>query len=635
MTRNQLLNGNLAAPFLLLALVTANQSVFRLGALPFGWTVLLVAGIAFVAVAAPDVRLGAGRRDHLRWWNVLLGGAIVAPLLVTFALGWNRDFPFSGDHYFHVGQAYRIAYWWMSPPASATVRVPTLEDVISLLQHPAGLLLSRGVVLALLLLATALTYRWRRAAALLLATVALTGWGLAEATVFLRYPAGGYFAAMPFLGPAFFFLHSVEFAGRTANVLAPLVWLFGLRPWLIGRWPDWRVLPFGILLFWQQDVIYYFDTVYLEPWSFTFCLLAVEVLIARGSRGAPLSCLLVGAAAAVKEPAILALPLVWLAGAPWRKSWRDVFVLSGAGFAAGAAFVLYVVARNNAAAASGEVNRGFQFGFPPGSLTVYAQEFVHRMQAAFAGTSGWLMLIAIAALFIAIWWLRSRHLQIACLAATGVGLVLFFLADKNSAGWVGYFRFFMATVPFFAAGVLALGYGLRRNGVLIAGAVAAVLQAPSAVTAIGRAAGPITGLNFIESYDAAIFFPMKALLAEARGKGLLQPNAAVLANAPDPSMRPIPGIPVVYGPPGQLMCQCSKDHPAVMTLFVRYANLDAPFVKSRRPGTAFGPPRAREQLWRKGLAERPMCLAELRRTCGYVLERAEGGEPVAALGLSR
>ena len=60
---------------------------------------------------------------------------------------------------------------------------------------------------------------------------------------------------------------------------------------------------------------------------------------------------------------------------------------------------------------------------------------------------------------------------------------------------------------------------LRRNGALIAAAVALVLQAPSAVNAIAKAAGPITGLNFIENYDAAIFFPMKSLLAEARKKG--------------------------------------------------------------------------------------------------------------------
>jgi hypothetical protein len=54
---------------------------------------------------------------------------------------------------------------------------------------------------------------------------------------------------MPFLGPAYL-LRNVELACRLPNVLAPLVWLFVLRPWLIGRWPDLRVLAFAVALFW-------------------------------------------------------------------------------------------------------------------------------------------------------------------------------------------------------------------------------------------------------------------------------------------------------------------------------------------------------------------------------------------------
>lgn len=630
---DRMAKGNLAPPFLFLAAVVANQSVFRLGALPVVWVVLILASVAFVALTAPDVHLGAVRRDRLHTWNILAGGLIIAPLIVAFGYGWNRDFPFSGDHYFHMGQAYRIAYWWMSIPGSAPIRVPTPTDVVSLLHDPARLLLSRGALLMVLTATTIWVYLRSRLAALLLATLAIIGWGLNEATIFLRYPAGGYFAAMPFLGPAFM-LHDVELAGRTANVAAPVIWLFALRPWLLGRWPDLRVLPFGILLFWQGEVIYYFDSVYLEPWSLVFCFLAVEVLVARGSRGAPLSCLLVGAAAAVKEPAIVILPFVWVAGAPWRKSWRELFTLSGAGFASGAAFVLYDVARQSAAAASGETGRGFQPRWPSGLFEAYAHEFMHRMGAAFSGTSGWLMLAAVVVLFGTIWWLRSRRLQIACLAVMGLELVSLFLIDKNSAAWVGYFRFFLVAMPFFAAGVLALGYGLRRTGALVTSAVVIVLQAPSAMTAMALAAGPITGLNFIENYDAALFFPMKSLLSEAHEKGLLPAGAVVLANAPDPTMRPIPGIPVTYGPPGELFCACSKERPAVMGLFVRFANLDGDLA-SGEPGRHFGPPKDRERLWRAGLDQRPMCLAELRRTCGHVLERIEGGEPVAVLGLSR
>lgn len=635
MLRKQLASGNLAAPLFCVAAVVLNQSVFRLGAMPLAWAALFIAAVAIVAFAVPDIRLGAVPRARLHSLNVLIGCVIVAPLIVTFAIGWNRDFPFSGDHYFQVGQAYRMLFWWLSPPASPIVRVPTLEDVQSLLRHPAGLVLSRVTVLLLLTAASAALYRWHRLAALLFATLAFVGWGLCEQTIFLRYPGGGYFAVMPFLGPAYA-LHNVELAGRVANVAAPIVWLFALRPWLVGRWPDLRVLLFGVLLFWQQDVIYYFDSVYLEPWSIVFCLLAIEMLIARGSRGAPLACLLIGAAAAVKEPAILVLPLFWFADAPWRRSWNDVFALSGSALAAGAPFVLYFGARNNVAAAVDiEAGRGFHFAVPTGSLTNYAQEFAHRMLAAFSVTGGLLFLAALVILLVMIWRLPSRRLPIACLAGAGAGLVLFFLVDRGSIGWIGYFRFFLPSMPFLAAGALALGYALRRNAALIAGAVALVLQAPGASNSIAKAAGPITGLNFIENYEAAIFFPMKSLLAEARNKGLLASNAAVLASAPDTSMRVIPGIPVNYGPPGTLMCECSQEHPAVMDLFVRYVNLAAPFANRASANNPYSPPPDRDELWRLGRSERPMCVAKLQQTCGHVLQRIEGGELVAVLGTAK
>ena len=149
------MSGNLVAPLFCVFAVVINQSIFRLGAMPLYWAALFVAAVALVAVAASDIRLAAATRAPWHWTGVLLGGVIVAPLLITFAIGWNRDFPFSGDHYFHVGQAYRLAFWWLSPPVSPPFRVPTLDDVRSLVQHPAGLVGSRAAVLLMVAIAVA------------------------------------------------------------------------------------------------------------------------------------------------------------------------------------------------------------------------------------------------------------------------------------------------------------------------------------------------------------------------------------------------------------------------------------------------------------------------------------------------
>jgi hypothetical protein len=622
----RLAGSNMAAPLFCVGIAVLNGAVFRLGAMPLAWALLFAAAVAVVALAAPDLRM-LTPPGRLRGWNVALGVLVLAPLVVTFALGWNRDFPFSGDSYFHMGQGARIAYWWLSPAGSATVRVPSPDDVRALFGHPFGLTVSRIALLLILAGAVAAIYRYGRISAVVFSVVAVTGWGLCEATIFLRYPAGGYVATLPFIGPAFV-LRNVELAGRLANVAAPVLWLFVLRPWLVGRWPDPRVLPFALLLLWQNETIYFFDSVYLEPWSLVFCLLAVELLVARGATVAPQACLMIGLAAAVKEPAILALPFVWLAGAPWRRSWRELSTLTGAAVAAGAPFVLYFVARKDLDADALETSRDFQFALPFDRAGFYMREFAHRLHEAFTVPGLLLFLAALAVLAVMIWRLPSRRLALACLAGAGVALLLLFLVDTISLSWIGSYRFLMPALPFLAAGALALGYALPRRAVLVAGAVALAMQTPEAYTAIARAAGPITGLNFIEHYDAAIFFPMKSLVAEARRDGRLTPAQTVLANTPDGTLRPIPGVPVTYSPSGALDCACTQEHPAVMALFVRLANLNAPLA-SVDPAAE---PSDRKRGWLESRAQRPACLTALRRSCAHVLTREEGGEIVAALG---
>ena len=177
--------------------------------------------------------------------------------------------------------------------------------------------------------------------------------------------------------PVRWFLKAVFWAA----VAAAVIWLFVLRPWLVGRWPDLRVLAFAVAIFWQQDVVYYFDSVYMEPWPLVLCLPVIEVLIDRGEVGAPVACLLIGAAATVKEPAIFALPFVWLAGAPWRGTWSERCRLTGCALAAGVPFVLYFVARGSVAADAVETSRGFALGLPQEPLAQLVHDFAQRLAA--------------------------------------------------------------------------------------------------------------------------------------------------------------------------------------------------------------------------------------------------------------
>lgn len=618
--------GSLVLPFFVLAALVVNHALFRLGALAWPWTALVVVVVLSLALMNIRAPLAAPSRELWRRSNALIGIIILAPLAASLLLGWNREFPFSGDSYFHVGQNARLAFWWLSPAGTAAAKVPNLDDVRRLASAPLMLLQARLVVLVLIAGVTALVYRFRPFLALGFGALALLAWGSQEASIFLRYPAGGYFLSMPFLAPAFL-LKNPELAGRLTSVAAAVAWLFVLRPWLVGRWPDLRILPVALLLLWHKDVIYYFDSVYLEPWALVFVLLAIEVLIARGREGAPAACLLVGAAACVKEPFILALPLVWLAGAPWSGPWTARLQVTAAAVAAGVPFVVYFAARQSVPLDDIGVNRSVHFA-PPSPWTDYLSQFSFHLNAAFPSVTALLAVVALAMLIPALMGLRECRRVVACMAAAGFGLLLFFTFDQSSQSWAGYFRFLLYAIPFLLAGVMAFSHALPARWLWPAVAVIALLQVPSVYTALARAAGPSTERNFVEHDDAPIVFPMRSVIREATGRGLLAPHEPVQASLVDSTLRPLPGESINYGPLGTLYCECSGEHRNVLALFVRFNNFASSFA---------GHPAEGERVagWQKANAQRPACLVRLKQTCGHVIERIEDGETVAALGTAR
>lgn len=622
--------------FFCLAALAANHALFRLGALPAGWTVAAVVTLAAIALLAPHLALGAAGANRPAPLNGAIGAACIAPVLLSFALGLGREFPFSGDQSFHIKQAYYLGFWWLSPPGSEAVpilgRALDEEAARALLTQPWRLLASRAALLVLIVASAYFGYRRNRLAAAAFAAVALVAWGLFEHTVYLRYPGAGYLLTFPFLG-AGYLSGNFELPGRLANVLAAPLWLFVLRPWLVGRWPDWKVLPVAALLLWHKDVVYYFDSTYLEPWSVVFALLAIEVLIARGASAAPVACLLIGLAATVKEPAIFALPFVWLAGTPWRLDLRRLATLCGAALAAGFPFVLYYAARNSLAAAEIASGRDVSFGFSGADLAQYLSGVGRQLEFIFNGTSALAAIVAVAASLILLY-RRDCRWTLLCLVGAGLAIVVLFMLDRGSRYWSGYFRFFVAAWPFLAAGLLATAYALGDRAAAALGVALLLLQAPSAYTAVARSAGPASARNFAEHYDAPLVFPLKSLRAEAARRYGLPPNAPLWSSRPDDAVKSLPGVNIEFAPLGEPVCACSAEHPNVMALFVRYANLNARFAETPpAAGDPFAPPLPNDRLWRRARAERPLCMQKIKETCRQVIERTEGGETVAVLGL--
>ena len=177
-----------------------------------------------------------------------------------------------------------------------------------------------------------------------------------------------------------------------------------------------------------------------------------SLLIAKGRDGAPLACLLIGAAATVKEPFILALPFVWLAGEPWRRDWRDFVQLSAAAVAAGVPFVVYCggAQEHRCRRPRRQIGRS-NLAVSTEGLSHYASEFITQMGIAFPGTSGLLAAAALLLIPIMLAVKSERRLVLACLFGAACLVASLFVFDRVSQRWAGYFRFMMYSLPFLTA----------------------------------------------------------------------------------------------------------------------------------------------------------------------------------------
>jgi len=256
------------------------------------------------------------------------------------------------------------------------------------------------------------------------------------------------------------------------------------------------------------------------------------------------------------------------------------------------------------------------------------------MGLAFDGTTAIVAVVALAVMPYVLIRKNCDWVSLGLTFGTGLLLVVLFAMDQNSLRWAGYFRFFLSAFPFLACGAVAFGYATRPRTALCAGLLALILQLPGAARAVALSAGPATARNFLEHYDSPILFPISSVVKEASKVGLLPENAVIIANQPDPEVTDRPRSPVVFDTSGKLHCECQATEPYILALFVRYANLNAPYAdRAPRKDEIYAPPFRNDQLWRELRTVRSVCLARLVQTCSHVLERSEGGEVVTALGI--
>ena len=218
--------------FFLVSSIWASSRLVGIVALA-GALALLIAGRYVLEKGSKDIP------DHIGtpgWIAVLAGLIVLLPVAAFLFLTWEQDFPFTGDHDYHLAKSVEALEFWSGR------FVPVLLLIIIVWWNA---LRSDGrpwVVPVVFILVAALGW-----------------WNMERVTFAVRYPGSLYFLAIPFVS-LWQFLGADDplNALRLTNALAIPVWLFVLRPLILRRWPDTAAVLFSIYFFLQKDVIYYF-----------------------------------------------------------------------------------------------------------------------------------------------------------------------------------------------------------------------------------------------------------------------------------------------------------------------------------------------------------------------------------------
>ncbi len=531
---------------------------------------------------------------------------------------WNQEFPHIGDHEF---------YYWSNTIA--------YREFVS---NP-GVYRS---MIGLLIVATVTGY-WRLAIVLMIAAIFYFDAGSEMQEVFSRYPGGGRMLNLPFMHMSVVQDWSSPLnAGRLANSLAVPIWLMVLRPLLLGRWPNWLILPVGLLMFYQAETVYLFTTAYLDPWATITVLLATELLLRAERQNDYLkACLVLGVGAVVKEQVVFLIPWVWMAGKPWLHDNRRKLLALAVGACSVLPFILYYFIRR----ASG-FSRYDYVGIGQIFSGQWQTEFWHRVVFHF-GVTGLVMLVLVAIFWIFVLMDRNfKQYRFSLLMMFGglVSLVLLFNLDVGGMAFTGYPRFYLPVLALLAAPLFLLSRfsdrpSWRNAAVTVACSIILIGNLPTLSTTLSKTSAPDAVRNFNEHYDAPIYLPIKALIETANEDGALRDGQSIFIRLVTGWNQPTFVYPhIIRDHPMQVLhdqpCNCDQGG-ATLQPFVYPAGLHeiGDMYDPETPGYPLLP-RQFAPRWSEVNEGKSACLAELKRSCSYYAEQKIGDFVTGAIGVN-
>ncbi|MBF0363510.1 MAG: hypothetical protein HQK49_20990 [Oligoflexia bacterium] len=444
----------------------------------------------FLQINLTEIFLEAKKNlQSLRVKDFLIAALLLLPCGIYLFITWDQEFPFSGDHDFHLWKSFEITKFW-------------IKYIWTIVPH---------LILGYWFLGKKYSSWWIFSGYLLVFAASL----ILAPTFMARYPALSYFFSshLMFLAQIFNWDSPLN-ALRLNNFLSLLVWIFLLRPIFLKAKPNLSLLFLISIFFMQKDVVYYFTSSYLEPLCLVFVLMGIETLFLEKYQDYRWAAIWIGLAALVKEQGILLLPFVFLASLTFVRSLRSLFFLLLTTFISGLPFLYYYAFRKHE-----NVGRS-SYVLPYAQLISkeHIHEFIKRFQLQWhlSGEIAFLIVLICILFFILYlifkvknYRLSLRFIFILLGALTGI---LFFYVDGASKFWTGYPRFNLLGYTAIFGLTIPLCKRLPNWTIIFLGILLMGLSGSPLISAFADALKPSPFRNYIEHYEAPKFLSINRSL---------------------------------------------------------------------------------------------------------------------------
>ena len=259
------------------------------------------------------------RIKNFKLSNFLIILTIIFPSVYFLSNVSFGDFNWGGDHRDFVLASLANNEFWLSPITSDrnTIENFDLKNIIFSFYK------IRIFLLVAIFSLTVYLYKKKYGnLANILLLIIFYFWSSIDIINVEKDPRGSFFISLPFNSLFYLLKLNLMDAIRFTNFCSIIFWLLILRPIIIGEYPNLRILPFALAIYWNPQMIYIANGGFTEPWSIIFLITAIELVIKKKYDFAPQAIILLGIGTCFKAPIALLIPCFFVYGKPWIKDYK-------------------------------------------------------------------------------------------------------------------------------------------------------------------------------------------------------------------------------------------------------------------------------------------------------------------------